>query len=316
VKNTVVKLGIIGLGRMGQNHLRVLSILKSVEVCFIYDFDEEATQRLSLAYGVTVAENLEKAMEEVDAVVITSPTVTHFDYVQLAAKYVSHIFVEKPLAANLADAESLRLLAENQGLNIQVGFIERFNPAVQQLKKVLDSSSQVVNIDFTRTNKIDRITDVDVITDLMIHDIDLAMYLNGPVSSVSAHGEHEGEHIGFALALLSHENGRFSRIQASRITDKKIRSIQATCKDMYIDCDLLRKEINITKQSQTFQGNNEPYVISSQEEFVEVRPQEGLLLELQAFILSVQGVDVEKPDTISGRDAMIICEKIQQAIVS
>jgi predicted dehydrogenase len=316
MQNNVVRIGLIGLGRMGQNHLRVLSILKSVEICFIYDTNQDTAKLLGKNYGVTVASNLEFEMAKVDAVLITSPTITHFDYVKMAASHVRHIFVEKPLADNLADAEALKSFADEMSLNVQVGFIERFNPAVQQLKKILDNSTQVVNVDFTRTNKIDRITDVDVITDLMIHDIDLAMYLNGPVTAITAHGEHEGNHVGFALALLTHDNGRFSRIQASRITDKKIRSIQATCKDMYIDCDLLRKEINITKQSQTFKGTNEPYIISSQEEFVEVRPQEALLLELQAFISSIQGDEVDRPDTIAGRDSMIVCERIQQAITS
>lgn len=314
--NSAVKVGLIGLGRMGQNHLRILSMLKNVEVSFVYDLDFSMAERVSQLYGVVVASDLESAMKSIDAVIISSPTITHFDYVKLAADNLEHIFVEKPLAANPDDAEFLMNLSEEKGLNLQVGFIERFNPAVQQLKRILDSSSKVVNVDFTRTNKIDRITDVDVITDLMIHDIDLAIYLNGPVNSVSAHGEHEGEHIGFALALLEHENGRFSRIQASRITDKKIRSIQATCKDMYVDCDLLRKEINITKQSQTFQKTNEPYVISSQEEFVEVLPQEALLLELQAFISSVSGCNIDRPDALAGRDSLLICEQIQTSITS
>ena len=102
-------------------------------------------------------------------------------------------------------------LSEKNNLNIQVGFIERYNPAIKQLKKILDQSRKVVSIDFTRTNKISkRITDVDVIIDLMIHDIDLALYLNGPIQSVSAHGFVEDKMIDYASVLLTHTNKNFS----------------------------------------------------------------------------------------------------------
>jgi predicted dehydrogenase len=174
-----------------------------------------------------------------------------------------------------------------------------------------------VSIDFTRTNKLSsRITDVDVVIDMMIHDIDLALFFNGPISKVLAHGVCEGEMIDFASAFLTHTNGRFSRIQASRITEKKIRSIQATCKDMFIDCDLLRKEIVINRQSELKQVEGEPYSISALEESVQVRPQEALLSELQAFIASCVGgeVAIETPNVHDGLNAMHICDQIQKAV--
>ncbi|MFZ1565019.1 Gfo/Idh/MocA family protein, partial [Sphingorhabdus sp.] len=222
-----VKIGIIGLGRMGQNHLRVLSLLAAADLRFIYDLDADNVARLSASSGVPAASDLEAALAGVDAVVIASPTTTHADYIAMAAKHVKNIFVEKPITEKLDSSVAIAKMAKEHGLNLQVGLIERFNPAVEQMKRLLDRSEQVVSVDFVRTNKISaRITDVDVVTDLMIHDIDLALYLNGPVTAVSAHGVAEGPMIDYAAALLTHENGRFSRIQASRITDKKMRSIQ------------------------------------------------------------------------------------------
>ncbi|WP_035059527.1 Gfo/Idh/MocA family oxidoreductase [Andreprevotia chitinilytica] len=311
-----VRIGLIGLGKMGQNHLRVLAMLKSVELVFIHDANLESARRLGETYSVPVAENLDQVLDQVDAVVIATPTVTHAEYVRKVATNVKNIFVEKPLADTLQEAEALHAFVQQHALNVQVGFIERFNPAIQQLKKVLDKSKQIISVDFTRTNKLSaRITDVDVVTDLMIHDIDLALYINGPVCTVSAHGVKEGQMIDFASALLTHTNGRFSRIQASRITEKKVRSVQATCMDMYVDCELMRKEIVINRQSEIRQQSGEPYTISALEETVEVRPQEALLIELQTFVARCQGEAVSLPDALAGLEAMQICDQIQKAVL-
>lgn len=312
-----VRIGIIGLGRMGQNHLRVLSLLAAADLRFIYDLDGENVARLSASSGVPAATDLDAALAEVDAVVIASPTTTHAAYIEQAAKHVRNIFVEKPITERLESSRAIAQLAAEKGLSLQVGLIERFNPAVEQMKKLLDNSQQVVSVDFVRTNKISaRITDVDVVTDLMIHDIDLALYLNGPVTAISAHGVAEGPMIDYAAALLTHENGRFSRIQASRITDKKMRSIQATCKDMFIDCELLRKEITLSRQSELQQRPGEPYRLSAIEEKIEVVPREALQLELQAFLGSCRGeADPGIPGAEAGVAAMEVCEAILTAIL-
>ncbi len=312
-----VRIGLYGVGKMGQNHLRVLSLLKGVEIVFIYDVNLDAAKRISANYGVEAVDDPLSMLDKIDAVVIASPTTTHAELVKLIGKKVRNIFVEKPLAGTLAEAQELAAFAKLNDLNIQVGFIERFNPAVQATKKVLQRSEQVISIDFTRTNKLSsRITDVDVITDLMIHDIDLAMYMNGPVKTVEAHGLAQGQMIDFASALLTHTNGSFSRIQASRVTEKKMRMIQATCLEMFVDCDLLRKEIHISRQSEIRKVEGEPYTIASLQESIEVRPQEALLSELQVFVLSCRGeFDEERPGIDAGLEAMFVCDQVQRAVL-
>ena len=316
MSNVPIKIGLIGLGAMGQNHLRVLSMLKGVEIAFLYDDNCEHAERMADIYGVQSVKNVNSALVDLDAVIICTPTVTHADYIRRVSESVRNIFVEKPLTHTLEESKAVRVLAQERDLVIQVGFIERFNPAVQQMKKILDKSRQVVSVDFTRTNKLSaRITDVDVVTDLMIHDIDLAIYLNGPVTTVAAHGVCEGEMIDFASALLTHTNGRFSRVQASRITDKKMRTIQATCTDMFIDCELMRKEIIIIRQSEIKQVEGEPYSIIAREEAVEVRQEEALLSELRAFVARCKGGMAEGvPDVHDGCHAMQICNQIQKAV--
>lgn len=312
-----LRVGLFGLGKMGRNHLRVLSMLKSVELALAFDVDVHAAPHAA-AVGVPFISELPDGHLEIDAAVVCTPTSTHAEFVHaLLARGVRKLFIEKPLADTLERAHSIVEACAVVGATLQVGFIERFNTAVQELKKITDRSQQVISIDLTRTNRVSsRITDVDVITDLMIHDIDLALHLNGPVVDVSAHGFCEGEMIDLASALLTHKNGRFSRIQASRVTEKKIRMIQATCLDMFVDCDLLRKEILISRQSETRQPDGGAYVISSANEVVEVRPQEALLLELQAFVATCQGQVVSGlPDATAGLDAQVICQKIREAVL-
>ena len=313
----VIRIGLIGVGKMGQNHLRVLSLLKGVEIAFIYDANVSEAKKIAATYGVEAATDLYDKLDRVDAVVIASPTSTHAEVVKKVGGKVKNIFIEKPLAATLSEAQDLAEFATAQGLNIQIGFIERFNPAVQATKRVLKRSGRVISVDFTRTNKLSsRITDVDVVADLMIHDLDLAMYVNGPVKTVEAHGMAQGQLIDFVSALLTHVNGSFSRIQASRITEKKIRMIQATCLDMFVDCDLLRKEIKISRQSEISQLDGEPYTIASLEESIEVQPQEALLSELQVFVASCRGESSEdKPGIKDGLSAMIICDQVQRAVL-
>lgn len=313
-----LKVGLIGLGNMGRNHLRVLSMLKGVELAFVSDANAEVLARIGEVHGVPCVVDPVPILPTVDAVVICTPTVTHADYIRQVAAHVKNIFVEKPLAASLDEAQQIAEFAIENGLNLQVGFIERFNPAVQAMKVVLDRSEKLISLDFTRTNKVSaRITDVDVITDLMIHDIDLAIYINGAVRSVAAHGYSHGNMIDFATALLTHENGRFSRIQASRVTDKKMRKIEGTCVDMFVDCDLLRKEIIINRQSETRAGDILPYTISAIQETVSVQPQEALLSELQAFVAScLRNNWTSIPGVASGVEAMKICAEIQAAVLA
>src|SRR5579871_1401617 len=130
-----VRVGLIGVDKMGQNHLRVLSLLKAVELRFIYDADTRNARRLAALHGVEAAEDLDDAFSSIDAAIICTPTSTHAEYIERAAKHVTRLFVEKPLAETLHRSEEVCRLIESDGLTVQIGFIERFNPAVQQLKR-------------------------------------------------------------------------------------------------------------------------------------------------------------------------------------
>lgn len=312
----MLNIGIYGLGKMGQNHLRVLSLLKGVNITFIADENADVIARLSKQYDVPALSPSASQSIKVDGVVIATPTVTHHDYVKLVSKQTRNIFVEKPIAHTLEASIDLVEFAKAQNLNIQTGFIERFNPAVVALKNILEDRTGIVNVDFTRTNKISsRITDVDVITDLMVHDIDLSLFLNGPAINVSAHGYAAGEMIDYASALIQHRNGRFSRIQASRITEKKKRCIEVTGHDIFVDCDLLRKEVMVYRNTETRDSGTAPYSIVGLQEAIEVKPQEALLSELQSFVNSIQAGGSASPDAHDGLAVMEVCDLIRKNII-
>lgn len=310
-----LKVALLGIGRMGRNHLRVLSILKDVEITNIYDVNEAELKLLADQYQLPYTSNIDIAIQGADAVVIVTPTSTHFEYFMHCVGKVKNVFVEKPLAESYDQAKEMKALAEQHGMFVQCGFIERFNPVVSGLKRIL-AHDNVINADFTRTNRLSsRITDVDVILDLMIHDIDLAIYLNGQVKKVVAYGKKEHDLVAFASALLYHENGSLSRILASRMTEKKIRSIQVTTDSSYIDAELVRKELIVHKQSSVSQEVGKPYTVSSLEQQVEVKPQEALLVEVQAFIAGCNGdCDEGLPDVDSGVESLRISKLILEQI--
>jgi len=274
-----------------------LSMMKDIDLVFVYDTDFKKSKALAKQYSITASENLESSLKQVDAVIIATPTTTHFEYIKLVSHYVKNIFVEKPLTENVKTSRQVHKLIQSKGLNVQVGFIERFNPAVIALKSVLQNKN-VININFKRTNKMSsRIVDVDVIVDLMIHDLDLACYLNGPVNKVSAYGVEKENLIVFANVTLCHDSGAFSNITASRITEKRMRHISVTCEDLYIDCNLLSKEVFINKQ--TVEKYNKDMDIISLQETIDVRPQEALLSELIAFTRLIESGNKENIPTES-----------------
>jgi predicted dehydrogenase len=310
--SSATRIGIIGLGRMGQNHARVLSTMRGADLVALFDVDADRNREVAARYATKAATNAEELLDSVDAVIVASPTTSHADYVSLAADRVRKIFVEKPLTDASQSSRQLAQLVREKGVGLQVGFIERYNPALTQLADLLQSSEQVISLDFFRTNRVsERITDVDVVTDLMIHDLDLALHLNGPVAETIADGVARGSMIDFANATLRHQNGRVSRVQASRITDRKARRVEATCSDCFVECDLLRREITVSRRAEVVQKPGMPYRITTIEERIEVPPQEALLAELRAFLENEPG-----PAADDAVNAIELCETIREIVLN
>ena len=306
-----IRIGVIGLGRMGKNHLNILSFLNSVEVKFVSDLDNKKNNKNFL-----FTKNPFSLLKEVDAVIIATSTSTHFDIIKKIGKKVKNIFVEKPLAQNFSEVKKVINFVKKNKINLRVGFIERFNPAVQSLLKIIKKNQKRISFDFTRTNPLSsRVKDVDVVIDLMVHDVDLAILFNGNVKFVKSYGYKKFGKIFYVTAILQHENGVLSRILTSRITQKKIRLINVVIENKYIECDLLRKEIYISKNTKVKDYSKKNFIYKNLGEVIETSPQEALLSEVQAFIYSCRGLNNKYlANHLQSYEVMRVCEKIQKEI--
>ena len=307
-----INIGLIGLGKMGKNHLRVLSSIRNIDKIYIYDTNSKITSNLGKDNFIIPLKNLKDMKNYVDTIIISSPTTTHYELINIFIRHVKNIFVEKPICENSIQAKKILELCKKFKKNIFVGFIERFNPVIPPLKRVFEQPS--INVDFFRTDKVSsRITDVDVVADLMIHDIDLAIYLNGNVLSCSGYGKLEDNQVVFACANLAHENGSYSRLMASKITEKKMRCINITFEDKFINCDLLDRNLQINKQSLSVPKTHDEFAIESSSERVHVLPIEPLLSQTKAFVEnSENSILATQYDAYKAQQ---ICDKIRNDII-
>ena len=299
---------------MGQNHLRVLSEIGNFKIDYLFDKNKNKAKKLSKQYNVKFSNNLLEISKSSDAVILSTPTKDHLNYLKFFAKSKLKIFVEKPIVSNFNQLLKIKKILKNKTL--QCGFIERFNSVTPVLKKFFNKS-KVVSVEFKRTDKLsDRIKDIDVIHDLMVHDIDLAIYFNGKVKKVFAHGFKKDKQISFATATLIHDNNVISKIEASRITQKKIRQINITTLKEYISANLISKEIKINQQTNLnfSTKRNQPMTITSNEQKVLVDQNEPLKKELLEFLKLCKNTKLKVPDLNESLYILNICKKIEEKI--
>lgn len=299
----MIKLALLGTGKMGQNHLKNIVNIADFELSFIYDYDLGLARRLGAEFEVRVSDDLNRDLEGVDAVIIATPTSTHKEYFELVSAYVGNIFVEKPLGADLGECEQIVELAKERDLRVQVGFIERFNPAFIALKDELKdiSTSDVFSMEFCRTSLASaRISDADVISDLMIHDLDLTLSLNGAGQCLVAVGVKGKGGYDMARAMIKHENGVVSTVCASRITHKNERSIKISSKDKFFKADLLSKSLHVFENAQ----------ISKSEQ----SSANALASELESFARLCENQRIIAANEISALNAAKLIEQIREMI--
>lgn len=244
-------------------------------------------------------------ISDVDAVLIITPASTHSYYFELCARDIKNIFVEKPLAANLKQLETINNAANKYGTNVQCGFIERFNPSVKEFKKIL-KGKRISDITFRRLSKMNRIKDVNIIFDLMIHDIDLSLLLFGPVKKITAEGKVTGDtNINKVEAKIFHTNGIVSNLVCGSNHSEDERKIKVVTSSKTI-------ELNLIANSIVMQDNDTSTHRSKQL----LQPfKDALQAELDTFINSCHGISIpDTPDLASGAEALRICQEIKKLI--
>jgi len=240
-----VRLGIIGVGHLGRFHVRVCKNIPSLEVVGIYDIDQQRAEKISAEFGVRAFSRLPSLLKECDAVSIVVPTESHFEVAMEAICRGLHVFIEKPLTSTVDEGKRLVQEARKKDLKLQVGHIERFNPAFLSLKGIKLTPMFVEAHRLSQFHP--RGIDVSVILDLMIHDIDIILKLiPSPIRSLHACGVGVvSSSDDIANVRIEFENGAVANLTASRISAKDMRKMRLFQRDQYISIDFLKKKSEI-----------------------------------------------------------------------
>ena len=323
----IIRIGVIGVGHLGALHAKMLADIPQVRLAGVYDLSPERAESVAADHHTFAVANLPELLQGVDAVTIATSTSAHFAVACTALEAGKHVFLEKPITETTAEAEHLCRLANLKGLTIQVGHIERFNPAILALEGYEIKPMFVESHRLAQFNP--RGTDVAVVLDLMIHDIDIILsFVQSPVAHVEANGVAVvSDSLDIANARLQFENGCVANVTASRISQRKMRKMRLFQPSGYISIDfseglaevfrLVGEDEPETKGTMMLgelgSGKYKRKIVYEQPEVKEVN---ALRYELEQF---AEAIAKGKRPVVSGEDgkralevAAIILEKIGQ----
>lgn len=242
-----MKIGIIGAGHLGQFHVAQAKEIEGLELVGLYDSNPERAKEIATKFDCIAFPSIEELINAVDIVDIVTPTLSHYDCAKAAIENNKHVFIEKPITNTVTEAEELIELSQQYGVKVQVGHIERFNPAFVAAKDVLG------DVQFIETHRLSQFnprgTDVSVVLDLMIHDLDIVLSsINSGLKDISASGVAViSDTPDIANARLEFENGCVANLTASRISLKNMRKSRFFQKDAYISVDFFEKKSEIVQ---------------------------------------------------------------------
>ena len=240
-----VRLGLVGLGYLGKIHLNCIKQVSDIDFVGCHDLQSGPARELCEQHQLRYFESLDELLSECDAIDIVTPTMTHFQIAEQAMKMGKHVFIEKPVTSLPAEAEAPLNLQRKMGVKAQIGHVERYNPAFLAVKPFLK------NVRFIEAHRLSsfnpRGTDVSVVHDLMIHDLDLISWIAGcDVKSIAANGVSIVSRVAdICNARIEFANGLVCNVTASRISVKPMRKIRVFQDDAYISMDLMTKETQI-----------------------------------------------------------------------
>ena len=244
----MLKIGVLGAGHLGKVHLKCIGLTENIyDLVGFFDPDADNAREVSQTFGLKAFPDIASLLDAVDVVDIVSPTSVHYELAAEAIKRGKHVFVEKPLTHTLEEARELIRLSEKHGVKVQVGHVERFNPALLALDDMEIAPMFVEGHRLAVFNP--RGTDVSVILDLMIHDLDILLSMvNSPVKQVSANGVAVVSNTpDITNARIVFENGCVANLTASRISIKQMRKLRFFQKDAYVSLDFLDKEAQVVR---------------------------------------------------------------------
>jgi predicted dehydrogenase len=321
----MLKIGVLGAGHLGKIHIKLIQEIETLELVGFYDPNDKNASKAEEKFGVKRFIDLEELIDACDAIDIVTATISHFECAQLALKKTKHIFIEKPMTSTLEEAFKLVELIKEAGVKAQVGHVERFNPAFLAVKDYPFNPMFIESHRLAQFNQ--RGTDVSVVHDLMIHDIDIILKLvKTNVKTIHASGVPIiSDSPDIANARLEFDNGCVANITASRLSIKDMRKTRIFQKDSYVTIDFLEKKTEIFKLY-----NEKPSEINTFEldlgenkdkkyihfDTPEILPVNSIKMELEAFATSIYQNKETEVTALEGLKAMEVAygvlDKIQR----
>jgi len=306
-----LRVGVVGVGYLGQFHAEKYSKMSDVELVGIVDINQSRAEAVARKLNTTIYTEHQALFGKVDAVSIAVPTPSHFVIARDFLKNNIDILIEKPITQTIEEADELIRLSESKNLMVQVGHLERFNPAIVALKDIV---KQPMFIESHRLSIFkERCTDVSVVLDLMIHDIDLILnFVRSDISGVRASGVPVvSEHIDIANARLEFESGCVANVTASRISTKDERKIRLFQRDAYVSVDFSKREITAIQQKNTDRCGLIPGMDIKKMSF---ETGDALENELASFVQAVIHRKIPEVTAQMGRDALKIALNVMDQI--
>ncbi|MEQ8910061.1 MAG: Gfo/Idh/MocA family oxidoreductase [Vicingaceae bacterium] len=257
----MLKIGVLGAGHLGKIHIKLLKQIEAYELVGFYDADPNAAKAASEEYEVQAFDDIDKLIQEVDVIDIVTPTLSHYDCAVKAIKNSKHIFIEKPITNTVEEARKLIDLAEEADVKVQVGHVERFNPAFTATKAYIKHPMFIETHRLAQFNP--RGTDVSVVLDLMIHDLDIVLSIvKSNVRRISASGVAVvSDNPDICNARIEFDNGCVANLTASRISLKNMRKTRIFQKDAYLSIDFLEKQSEVVRLSNV-EGEPDPLSVT------------------------------------------------------
>lgn len=243
--------GVVGLGSMGNNHVRVASNNPYVEKVYAYDKDSERLKSLQEKYDCLAANSFEELVGNVDVVVVATSTLSHYEIALQAISAGKHCLIEKPITSKVSEALNIKKKAEEAGVIVLIGHVERYNPVFNELSKILDNEKILAVKSQRLSYNLSRANDVSVVLDLMIHDIDAVTKIaNSRLEVVSvAGGEYRSPNLDYVVALMKDGDGVTYDLTASKISQTRVRNLFVSCENCFIEADYLKKQIQIFRHA-------------------------------------------------------------------
>lgn len=304
-----IKAGVIGVGKMGQHHARVYKEIPDVRLTGIADADDDRAAQIATKYG-TVPRDRAELIDRCDIVSVAVPTRYHHDVASEAIEAGVHVLIEKPFVRDLQEGRDLVRKARDQDVRLQVGHIERFNPAVQALTDII-TDLDVIAVDVRRLGPpVDRDSQDSVVLDLMIHDIDvLTAIMDSDVSHVTSMSARDGNHV---TAQVEFENGVVGNLTASRVTQEKIRDLAITAQDCRVNVDYENQSVQIHRHSLPEYYEDDGDLRYRHESIIErptIENGEPLRAELEAFVAAARE---NREPPVSGEDGLAALQIARQ----